>query len=808
MFGDLRYAVRTLARSPGYTVVGILTLVLGLGANTAVFSLINGVLLQPLPFPQPDRLVRVAEVNGRGGEMQVAWANFEDFRARTRTVENLVATNGGYESTVLGTGQPLRVVTAAVSEGFLGTIGVVPAFGRDFLRDEHRVGAAPAVIVSDGFWRTHLAGTQDLGSRNLTVAGRMSRVVGVMPPGFDFPRNADVWYPVELDEQSPSRTSHNYTVIGRLRTGATAEQTRTELDGIVRAIIAENPSAANATGFTDYFPHATAVVSLHEATVGSMRRPLYVLLGASLLVLLVACTNLASTALARGTGREREYAIRHALGAGRSRLVRIHFAETLVLALTGAALCFLVAGLALQLLPALAPAGMPRMDEVRLDPFAIVFTVIVALGVATLAGVGPGVRIAHHAATSLRSGGRGGDGPRRQRIWKWLVAAEMALALLLLVASGLLVRSFWTVLRVEAGFRTEHVLTATVNPPSSKYGDNETKRRYYGELLARLQNISGAEHVGLMLSAPMRSVSNGLITTRAGARADITADYQVVAGDAFAALGMPVLRGRTFDRTDRADVAHSVVINRALADEIWPNEDPVGKQLTGGGMDDFWDDPDAFATVIGVVGDVRQRDLASAPRPTIYFDVRQRPFRAWSMTAILQPRSGVPYTGLAADVRAAVADIDADVPVTIASMEDRVADTLAPRRFILLVILAFAGVALALASVGVYGVVSYAVERRRREIGIRLALGAQPQGVRRRIQRDYLGPAAAGALAGVALALVVTRVLASLLYEVTPTDPLTFIGVLLVLGAAAWAASFVPALRSTRVSPLETMRAD
>jgi predicted permease len=799
---DLRIALRTLARSPGYTLVALITLVLGIGANTSVFSIVNGVLLSPLGFPEEDRLIRAAEVNGNGGIMDAAWRNFVDWRDQAQSFDGLVAHSSG-ETTVLGTGEPLRLGVASVSEGFLQTMRVAPVLGRALLPGDHRLGVEPVALVSHTFWRTQLGGSPNITERTLVVSGLSARVVGVMPPGFGYPGAVDIWYPLELDEPNDSRTSHNYEVLGRLKPGITLAQAKAELDAITRRILEREPLAAQEQGFKDFFPHSASVLSLREALVGNAQRPLWILLGAALLVLLVACTNLASTTLARGTAREHEYAIRHALGAGRGRMMRALISETITLSTLGALLGLLLAHFVLKLVPVLAPAGVPRLAEVQLDARVAAFTILLSVMAALLSGLLPGMKVSANALRTLRSGARA-IARGRVNVWKSLIACEVALAFVLLIGSGLLLRSFWTVLDVQPGFDTSGILTATVNPPSIKYNNNQSKRIYYEALLDRLENLPGVQAAGLTVAAPMSWISNGMVDIDAGPQPTLTGDYQLASPGYFRALNIPLLRGRFFEPGDHETAEHVVLVNRSFAETAWPGQDPIGKRITGGGMDDYWNQK-KWATVIGLVGDVRQRDLTLKPRPTLYFSYRQRPFRTWSMTAVLRPRTGPPVA-LIPQVREVVRAIDGDVPVRFATIEQRVSNALAPRRFVLTVILAFASVALVLASVGVYGVVAYAVERRRKEIGIRMAIGAQPGSVRRMLQREYMSAAAAGALAGVILASALTRLLAALLFETRTTDPLTFAAVLIVLAIAAWIASLLPAWRSTRVDPLETMR--
>ena len=806
---DLRFALRSVRRSPGYTAVALITLALGIGAVTAIFSVVHGVLLKPLPFPESDQLVSVSELNSHGRAMQNAWRNFADWRERAESFDGLVAHGSGRVSTVLGTGSPLRVGVSAVSAGFFATIGVTPARGRAFLPDEHRLGADPAVVVSDAFWRTHLGSDPDLQGRRLIVSGLDVRVVGVMPPGFDYPGDIDIWYPLELREQNESRTSHNFDVLGRLSDGVTVTQADAELDAITSGFVDAEPGVVEESWFEDFFPASARVVPLQEWLVGDTRRPLWILLGASGLLVLIACTNLASASLARGTQRQRELAVRRSLGAGRARVVRQLFVESLVLALSGAAIAILLAAATIQALPTLAPAALPRIDEVSLDPAVLVFTIAVALVTAVLFGILPGLRSSDmELASALRSGGRAGTSARQRRAWSWLVASEVALALVLLVGSGLLIRSFWTVLQVRPGFRTEGILTATVNPPASKYGGGEARRPYYQALLSELESIMGVAEVGLVAGPPMDvgGAPPGLVDVRGGAAEAVTGDYQLASSGYFRAMGIPLVRGRLFDERDREDGEHVVIVNEAFAELAWPGEDPIGKQMTGGGMDDYWDQ-EKWATVIGVVGDVRQRDLTRPADPTYYFSYRQRPYRSWSMTATIRPERGR-AAALAPAVREAIRRVDADVPVTFSTIEDRISRRVADRRFAMMVLGVFAAVAIVLACVGIYGVVAYAVARRTREIGIRIALGANPVAVRRMVQRDSVMAAGLGGMVGLALAVALTRVMRSLLFEVSPLDPLTFIAVVALLSAAAWAAGFVPSLRTTRIDPTVTMRAE
>ncbi|HUG40090.1 MAG TPA: ABC transporter permease [Longimicrobiales bacterium] len=800
---DLKFSVRALRRSPGYVAVALVTLALGIGANTAIFSVVRGVLLRPLPFPEPTELVRVQEVNSKGWTMQVAWRNFEDYRG-ARSLESAAAFGVG-TATVLGAGEPLRVPVAWVSADFFRTLGVSAAVGRAPIPEEHARGAVAAVVVSDGFWRSHLGAAPDLSGRALGVGGHQAQVVGVMPPGFGFPGDADVWVPLELTEQSRSRTAHNWSMVARLADGVTPEGASAELDAITAAFASDEQGGREAAAAEDYFPRRLDVAPLLDAMVSSARRPLWILMAAAGLVLLVGCTNLASTALARGTSREREVAVRRALGAGRADVSRLLFLENLVLALTGGALGLLLATGVLGLLPVIAPAGMPRADQVGLDPVVLAFTLAASILTAVVFGLLPALRSAETGlATVLRSGGRGGSDARRHGIWSGLIAAEVALALLLLVGAGLLMRSFATVLGEDGGFRTEGVLLMEVNPPATKYPGGEDRGAFFARLLEEVRAVPGVARAGIVARPPLDWVANGLVQVRGGEPEEASGAYQLADAEYFAIMGIPLLRGRLFDGRDRAGADHAVVVSRSFAELAWPGLDPIGMTMTAGGMDDWWD-RDKWATVIGVVGDTRQRDLARAPEPTYYFTAAQRPFRTSSMTVVVEGVTGRP-AALAPALRAASRSVDPDVPVAFTPIEQKVTASVGDRRFTMLVLGVFAAVAVVLAAVGIYGVVSYTVARRTREMGIRLALGAAPRSVRALAQRGALVPSGIGLALGLLGALALGRVLRSLLYEVSPTDPVTLAGVLAVMAGAAWLAGWVPARRTARIDPMIAMR--
>lgn len=795
---DLRVAVRGHLRRPGFALVAVATLALGIGANSAVFSLVDGVLLEPLPYADPHRLVQVWEVSVHGRTMNAAWANFEDWQRRGDGFRALAAYTSS-RATVLGGERPVRVTTAAVSRDFFPALRVEAAVGRLPAAGEHRPGAPPVVVVSHRFWRGHLGGAERLEELDLNVSGFPLQVVGVLPAGFDFPSGADLWYPVELTEPTPYRTAHNYRVIGRLADGTDVRAARAEVEGITLAVIGDRED--------EYLARGVEVVPLRDEIAGPVRRPLWLLLGAAGLVLLVACANLASSFLARATGRQRELAVRAALGAGPWRLRLQLFVESLVLALAGAAAGVGLAALLLRALPHLAAEPLPRLDQVGVDGGVVLFTLVVSVLAALLFGLLPawGVLAAAGEGAALRTG-RSTAGRQGRHAWRALVAVQVALAVLLLAGTGLLLRSLWNLLDEELGFEPRGVLTAELSLPEARYPDDAALGRFHDELLTTLRTLPGVAHAGVVNHPPLgRWDPSGRMSVEGGPEPHVTASYRLVAGDYFRALGIPLLAGRTFDERDRAGAADVVVVNRALAELAWPGEDALGKRMTSGGMDKYWQE-ERWARVVGVVGDVRHRGPAAAPGPAAYFALRQRPGAAEDVTAVLRGEGGP--EALAGAVRTAVRELDPQVPVEVGTLEDLLSRAVADRRAALLLLGGFAVLALVLAALGIYGVVAYGVARRRRELGIRLALGAR----RRRLLGQVVGGSmvsvGAGLAVGAAAALTAGRLLAGMLHDVSPQDPVTLAAVLLLLATAAVLASLVPARRATRVDPAETLRAE
>jgi len=803
---DVKYALRSLARSPGFAVVAVLTLALGVGANSAIFSVLNGVLLRPLPYPEPDRIVWVDEAHdgpdGRPGP--VPWTNFVDWREQSRSFEAMAAF-GARGTTVLGGDQPVRATVGAISGDFWTVFPVEPIMGRLTTPEDHAVGVGPAVVVSEGFWQNQLGGDPNVLGRTLEIFGVTSTVVGVVPGDFDFPFGAEIWSPIEYNEQPTSRTAHNNRVAGRLRPGVDPTAADAELDQIALRIGQGLPEG-------DYDAEGAVVIPLRNRLTASARTPILLLMGAAALVLLVACTNLASTLLARGSSRRRELAVRTALGAPRGRVVRQLFTESLVLAAIGSAVGLAIAWIGLPILVSLAP-DIPRVDEVRLNLPVLLFTGGVAMVTAVLFGLFPALRLADEdLAAGIREGDRGNAAESRSLMWRGLVGAEMALALLLLVGGGLLLRSFTRILAVEPGFRDEGVVTMNFQLTPSRYDDLQAYGLFYEDFVRTAEANPAVDGIAISTSAPLiNCCPTGFI------QKDYVVEqpwvgpglYVAITPDYFRVLDIPLVAGRAFTDQDRAGNPHVAIVSEAFGEMLWPGESPLGKVISGGGMDSFWsNDEPVWAEVVGVVADAKYGSLVDDVQPAYYFPLYQRPGRSrFSATGLVLPATGAEAAAVQV-IRELMTERDPDVPLTVSSLEATVSSSLADRRFVLIILGIFSAVALALAAVGIYGVVSYHVARRTREMGIRLALGAPPSRVRSSVMRGAMVMVGGGLVVGVGLALVAGRWVESMLFGVQANDPVTLGVVLLTLLATAFLAAFIPARRSTRIDPMITMRAE
>ena len=810
---DVRFGFRQLRRSPGFTLTTVLMLALGIGASTAIFSIVNGVLLRSLPFPEPDRLVAVYQVNAEGAQGQFSHPNFMDVRERSRSFAAL-AEHASASAPVLVGETAAQVPVAWVSADFFPAVGVGAALGRTFLPEDFGTGE-PVAVVSDAFWRQYLGASRDLTARTVRVGGQPLTVVGVLPPGMDFPGNAELWRP-QGPMANATRTGHNWQVVGRLRAGVSPRAASRELHGIARGLKRRHGDETLMAG--------AAAVPLHEVIVGGARPTLLVLVAASGLLLLITCANVVNLLLLRTAARRRELAVRRALGAGRARLVRQFVGESLVLALAGGVLGTALAWVGTRALLALEPGRLPRVGEVRVDAAALLF----ALGVSVVAAAVIGLIVALRASGSsvwgaLAEESRGhSGGVAGNRVRSALAVGQVALTLVLLVGAGLLARSFIRLMEVDPGYRTRDAVVMDVVIPRAG-GEAEQSRgmRFQDELLARLAEIPGVRAAGSVNVLPLDDAGEGssgpfakvgrtevvrgfedlMRLLREPGRAG-EAEYRVASGGYFPAMGIPLIRGRLFDERDTPDGVHAAVISRSLAEREWPGQDPIGQRVQYGGMDG---DLRPFE-IVGVVGDVRERALDAEPRPTFYANVRQRP------SGVSGPHNIVLYGGdpeaVSAMAREILREMNPEIPVRFGTLEQVLSTWLSDRRFSLLLLAIFAVAALVLAVAGIYGIIAHLVAQRTREIGIRLALGAPAGAVLGMVLRSGVLLAAAGVAVGLVSALAATRLLSGLLFGVGTRDPLTFVTVpLLLLGVAALA-SYVPARRTTRVDPIIVMRAE
>ena len=799
---DVRYGARTLSRSPVFALVAVSTLALGIGANTAIFSVVNGVLLKPLPYDEAQDIVWVQEVNAYNGPMSVAWANFVDWREESGSFAGLAA-YGAVATTVLGADRPVRAQFTSVSEDFWTVFPVRPLEGRLFIESDYGPGVAPVAVVSRQFWQDELGG-RELDEQLLEIGPDLVRVVGVLRAGFGFPSGTEIWSTLPLLGQSDSRTAHNWNVVGRLARGATVERARQEVDALTRRIVLRAPDAT-----PEYLAEGALVVPLHDRIVGEVRTPLLLLLGAAGLVLLVACTNLASTLVARGTSRSRELAVRVAMGANRPRLIRHLFTESLLLAFLGGVGGVGLGMLVMRGLHALGPSSVPRLAEVGIDGWVLVYTGGVTLMTSLLFGLFPARRLARLGVGDvLREGGRGNTGGSGNRVWPMLVGTEVALALVLLVGSGLLVRSFRVLLQEDPGFETADAASISMSLSRLKYPSLREQADWYTRFLAELEADPAVAAAGVLSTVPVQGfLPNGRLELDGDLSKEASGAYLVASAGAFEALDIPLLRGRLFLPTDGPDDAHVALVSQTFAERYWPGEDPIGKSVTGGGMDNF-NDERPFARVVGVVGDVRFENLGLEAIPAVYFPYTQRPFRIVFGTGIVLEAAARDPAALANTIRTVLQRLDPDVPLRFRTMDSLVNDSVAERRFVMLILGGFSLTALLLAGVGIFGVVSFTVAQRKREMGIRMALGADAGSVVRLVMGAALRMVLAGLTVGVLGSLALGRLMRSMLYEVGPWDPVTMITTVSLLLGAATVASWVPARGGTRFHPVTTMRAD
>lgn len=795
---DTRHALRRLIRAPGATLTAVLTLSLGVGGTTAMFSVVDGVVLKPLPYPEPDRLVAVWERTDGGEEASTSFLNFQDWRAGTRSVEAMAAYTASRPATVLTANGGVWGRVASVSSDFFDVVGTEPLLGRSFGPDENRPGGPPLAVVSHDFWRDALGAPPALNGVAVNLEGVSHDVIGVMPAILDVPSATDVWLPLERAVPWTTRGNHVVRVLGRLRADATLATARDDLNA-VQARTRARHGEGEAAG--------VSVRALHDQIVGDTTRPLAVLLAAAAVLMLVACTNVASTLLARGLARRREMAVRASLGAGRGRLVRQLVSESVVLGLLGGCAGLVVAQGLLFLARSVDATAVPRLSNVGLDGRVLLFTAAAALFTALLFGLVPSFQLTKGDLAGSLRGARAGSAERGVRAsWRVLMAAEVALALVLLVGAGLTGRSLMAILERDNGIRVEGVVTGRIDLPGAKYRTAEAGVAFVDELLETLGASPAVDEAGIALLLPVQGQGSlaSPVELGDGRRSEGVFQYRVADVGFFRALGVPLLRGRLFEDADRETGPHVAVVDEVMARRLWPGADPIGRRFNPRGMDPY---PDEWLTVVGVVAEVRNWSQAPGTNPTFYVSHRQRPaFLSFFGASVVVRGPG--EATLATLLRERIRALDADVPVRVSTLRSQISDSARDRRFIGSVMGAFAALALLLAVLGVYGVVSYIVAQRTREIGIRLALGAAPSRVRSRVLRDALGVAGVGVGVGLLAAGALSHASTGLLLEVSPLDPWTFAGVAAALMGAATVASWIPARRSARVDPALTLTAE
>jgi putative ABC transport system permease protein len=798
---DAKHAVRSYLKAPGFTLAVVATLALGIGASTAIFSLVDGIVLRPLPFPDPDRIVFAEETARGGGPNSVSWLDFVDWRARARSFESLAASrNDVFVWT--GAGRAERLTGRHVTAAFFHVLGVKPALGRDFVEDDDRRGAAAVAIVSNEFWKRSLGGDPDAIGRTLVLEDNPTQIVGVLPARFTYMRAYDVFVPtgpISSLAYFRARSDHaGYYAIGRLKDGVTIGEARQDLHAIAVDLQRQYPDSNDDID--------VSVQTLASRVVIDVRRTLFVLLGAVSGLLLIACANVANLLVARGAARQREIAVRAALGGGRLRLIRQLLIESSLLSGIGGALGVILAVALLRALVAAAPEGTPRIDDVSVDRAALLF----GLGAAAFCGLAFGTFPALQAASVdtqelVLRGRAGGASARSHRLRRVLIAFEVALALVLLTGAGLMIRTLGALTRVDAGFQPDRLLTMRASLRDAKWR-SVPRGVFYEELLTRVRAVPGVTKAALVSALPIDGSNwNSPFTTAdrpAPPRNELpAAAITLITADYFETMDTTLVRGRAFTRGDVKTASAVVIVNELLARRVWPGEDAIGKHIKRG----FPEDPEAWREVVGIVRDVRFQGLAEQPLPQIYMPMAQESTSDFAIVA----RGSVDPLALRSPIESAVANMSPDIPIySVRPMARMIDASIGRERMSVLVLGVFAFVALTLAGIGVYGLVAHAVTERTHEIGVRVALGADRRHVVSLIARQALSMVLAGAIVGVVAAQGLSRFIASLLYGVAPTDVPTTALVVAVMFAVAAVACALPAWRAARLDPAAALRTE
>ncbi len=803
---ELRQAHRALLRRPAFALMAILTLALGIGATTAVFSVVDTVLLRPLPFPESERLITVRHLAPEiaAGEWGMSQAGYLYFRRQAETLEDIGAFFEA-EAVITGDGPPERIGAARVTASLLAVLGVEPQLGRPFGVDDDLPGAPPVVLLSHGLWTRSYGADPDIIGTTITLDGLSREVIGVMPPSFRFPaRITEAWLPMGFDPSAPPVNQHTYPGLARLGEGVSQGEAQAELDGLVARFADEMPRAYGGD-FMERSGFRVVVRGLLEGTVGGVRTLLWIVLTAAVLVLTIACANVANLAMLRSEGRRREVAVRAALGAGRGALLRYALAEAALLALAGGALGLALAWAGVRLLVLMAPAGLARIDEIAVRPLAGLVVLGIVAVIAAMLGTVSALRGRARLSDQLKVAGRTGSAHRQSvRARGAFVVTQVSLAVLLMTGSGVLLRSFVNLTSVDPGFNPDNVLTLQLSLSPTKYPDAEPAFAFFEQVTDRIRALPGVTAVGLVAGLPLVSRAadnaNGIADLPDGSEQMLVTDTKFAGPGYFEALGMRIIEGRVFERADMDAATPGAVITRAMAQQLWPNQSALGKRVRPLLREFPWH------TVVGVVDDVLTEDFTRDPEPIVYFPYTDL---TWYRSFDVAIRTDGPPEPLLPAVRREVWAMDADVPLgSVATMRELVGDHLSRTSFTLTLVAVAATIALFLCAVGIYGVIAFSVSQRHFEIGVRMALGARAPQVAGMVLQQTMALAGAGIVVGLGLAVAGMNLMRSLLFEVAPTDPLTLASVSFGLVLLASLAGALPALRATRVEAVVALQRD